>query len=613
MYIERVQIEEGFLDGLDVTFVPGLNVIIGARGTGKTSLIELIRFCLEVEGHTPETGRRSLEHALSVLGTGQVTVTLAGSPGKITVTRTAADSSRRTSGAFQPPIIFSQTEIESVGLQAGGRLRLLDSFLAATDRTEVEEAEVCAEIQSVSAEGETLRREIGELRTQLEALPSVDQQLQDLSVAEKQLGKTSTAAEEKKKVLDRVSTAIASTSVAATTVVRFRQALSRMRSSTSGATGTIATFDPWPSTAGKDPLVGARARIQEAQELLAAAVQELRQADEEAMAVAESMNQEKLVLEDRARRLRKEIESLEAGAGSVTRQGQQLRERKAQLDSLGAVLSLRQRALTALHDHQAAALDLLDAMREKRFNARAEAAARLNEILGPAIQIEVIRSGQFDAFAEAISNVLRGSGLRYADLSADLASKITPRELVEIADEDAFELLSELGGIAKDRAARVVAQLRETNLGSLATVLVDDWVNFQLLDGQDYKDISELSTGQRCSVILPLILRHNERILIVDQPEDHIDNAFITGTLIKALEARESSSQIIFSTHNANIPVLGAADRVVQLGSDGHRGFALTASELEDPAVVQAISTVMEGGAEAFKRRAEFYGQRTEE
>ena len=60
MRIERVQIEEGFLDGLDVSFTGGLNVVIGARGTGKTSLIELIRFCLGVRGYTSESTRRSL-------------------------------------------------------------------------------------------------------------------------------------------------------------------------------------------------------------------------------------------------------------------------------------------------------------------------------------------------------------------------------------------------------------------------------------------------------------------------------------------------------------------------------------------------------------------------
>ncbi len=70
---------------------------------------------------------------------------------------------------------------------------------------------------------------------------------------------------------------------------------------------------------------------------------------------------------------------------------------------------------------------------------------------------------------------------------------------------------------------------------------VDDYVTFSLMDGPDYKDIAELSTGQRCTVILPLVLRHMERLLIVDQPEDHIDNAFIAETLIKSILARPAN------------------------------------------------------------------------
>jgi hypothetical protein len=58
--------------------------------------------------------------------------------------------------------------------------------------------------------------------------------------------------------------------------------------------------------------------------------------------------------------------------------------------------------------------------------------------------------------------------------------------------------------------------------------------------------------------------------------------------------------------------VLGSADRVVQLGSDGKRGFPVLASDLNDPSVVDAITTVMEGGAEAFKRRASFYSKHAE-
>ena len=75
MHIERIQVEEGFLDGLDLELVPGLNVIIGARGTGKTSLIELIRFCLGVAPFTETAQMRASSTAKSVLGSGQLVVT----------------------------------------------------------------------------------------------------------------------------------------------------------------------------------------------------------------------------------------------------------------------------------------------------------------------------------------------------------------------------------------------------------------------------------------------------------------------------------------------------------------------------------------------------------
>jgi len=71
---------------------------------------------------------------------------------------------------------------------------------------------------------------------------------------------------------------------------------------------------------------------------------------------------------------------------------------------------------------------------------------------------------------------------------------------------------------------------------------------------------------------------------------------------------RPANGQLLFSTHNANIPVLGAADFVVQLGSDGRRGFPMASGGLADAQVVHAISSVMEGGAAAFQQRANFYG-----
>ena len=199
MHIERVQVEEGFLNGLDLALVPGLNVLIGTRGTGKTSLIELIRFCLDVKGYTAETGKRSRDHALSILGSGQVTLTLANGRERIVITRTADDAEPRSSGRFVKPIIFSQTEIESVGLQPGARLQLLDSFTGDRRKSDAAEAEAVSVIRSLTAEVEALRREIDDFSRRIADLPIIEQQVAELAPAEQQLAKVSSDAAEKKK------------------------------------------------------------------------------------------------------------------------------------------------------------------------------------------------------------------------------------------------------------------------------------------------------------------------------------------------------------------------------------------------------------------------------
>lgn len=608
MHIERIQIEEGFLNGFDVSPLLGLNVIIGARGTGKTSLIELIRFCLNVDGFTPETSRRSREHALSVLGSGQITLTLVDGDRRIVVSRSANEETPRMSGPFLPPIILSQTEIETVGLQPGGRLRLLDGFLGDQHAIATAEADAAATVRSTTAEAGAIRKDIEQLNSQLANLPSIDEQLAQLAPHEQQLAALSADAQVKTGQLNVLSGTISVKGVASAAVQRFQAAVASWRA-TLARVQAMAGDEGWPANAGGDPLGDARTRVARAHQYIAAALQELAVVETATGQIASGFESEKIGFEDQARALRRDIEGLQTGAGDIARRGQALRERKAQLESLRGVLATRIAAMQSAAARRSAALDALEATRTRRYDARAQAANRLNQVLGPRIRIAVMRGGQTDAFATALTEALRGSGLRYNDMVGTLAQRISPRELLEAVENDDYDLVATRGSLSLDRAAKAVLALKEADLGLIATVPVEDYVTFSLMDGADHKDIADLSTGQRCTVILPLVLRHVDRLLIVDQPEDHIDNAFIADTLIKAILARPANSQLIFSTHNANIPVLGNADFILQLGSDGRRGFPLVAAPLGSAKVVQAISSVMEGGAEAFRRRAAFYAQ----
>lgn len=610
MHIERIQVEEGFLGGLDVRPHPGLAVVIGARGTGKTSLIELIRFCLNVPGYTQETNKRSRDHALSVLGSGQITVTLTDGPRRIVVTRSAAEDAPRASGPFLPPIILSQTEIETVGLQAGGRLRLLDGFLGDQRAQTAAEAEAIAAARSLTAEAETLRADLALLAGQMAELPAIDAQLAQLAPQEQQLAALSADAQNRTGQLAVVSGTISLKGVAAAATERFAAGIARWRTALAAAQASAPSEEAWPPGGGGDPLGALRTRVAEAGRHLAHGISELAAVEVEARRLTGGLAAEKIAHEGEARQLRGQIETLQSGAGEIARRGQVLRERKAQLESLRIVHNVRGLALAGAIARRGIALDALEAVRTRRFQERAAAAKGLNRTLGPRIRIDVVRGGQTEAFGAAIAEALRGSGLKYADLVAALSRRMSPRELLEAVEADDYALVASCGATTQDRAAKAIIALKEADLGAIATVAVEDHVTFSLLDGSDLKDIAELSTGQRCTVVLPLVLRHTDRLLVVDQPEDHIDNAFIVDTLIKSVLARPADGQILFSTHNANIPVLGAADYVLQLGSDGRRGFPVVAAPLAEPAVVGAITTIMEGGAAAFESRARFYGAR---
>ena len=421
------------------------------------------------------------------------------------------------------------------------------------------------------------------------------------------MAKTSTAAKKKKDLLDGVSVKIADLAARVVSTERFHEGLMRWKTSLSSALAAEPVVESASASAGPDLLASCRASVEQAKAHMKEALRELGEAVGESEAVLRSAEEDKITVESQARELRQEVEALREGAGTIIRQGQQLRERRAQLESLKKILADGQKGLESPLAMRDVALESLDSIREERFKRRSSVAERLNEILGPQIRVRVSRAGQFHAFASAIANALRGSGLRYNELSTTLAQSVSPRELLEAVDSNDDDLIAEAAGITKARAGRVLSWLRECDLGVIGTAAVDDTVALELLDGRAYKGIHDLSTGQRCTVVLPLVLQHTGRVLLIDQPEDHIDNAFIADTLIISVLARSLDSQIIVTTHNANIPVLGNADRVIQLGSDGRRGFSLLASGLDDPEVVNAITTVMEGGAEAFRRRARFY------
>ena len=608
MLIERVQIEDGFLNGVDVLFKDGLNVLIGARGTGKTSLIELIRFALGASAFTEDAARRGHQQALSVLQGGQVTLVIRDGQERFVVTRGARDETPRCSRPIPPVTVLAQGEIEAVGAQPIGRLHLIDRFRLNKGEADQRLSSLVSVLRSLTAEIGGVRDELRAIREQIVGMQTVRRERADAVAQQQDLLKSIEATAKDRQELAELQSHAAMLGAQSAVYERSTTVLSSFRGELLRIAGGIATVEEWPNSAGEnDLLVVVRARIAEALGNLTTTIGIIDIAETEVRRLIEQNSAQRLATDDRARASRRALDELQAGAGALARQVEILTEREAQLSTLEELAGDRADRVAELQGRRFDVFKEIERVRAERLASRTQIANRLNGDLGPEIKTDVIESGTTNAYASVIAAELRGSGLHYNTLAPLLATLMSPLELVEAVESNGVQAIAEAVEINTERAINLIAHLQARNLSDIIAAPVDDAVGLSLLDGTEYKGSDILSIGQRCTVVLPVLLSGHGELLIIDQPEDHLDNAFITYTLVERLRERKPGDQFIMASHNANIPVLGGADCIVRLASDGRRGFVQHVGELDDPETVRAITSVMEGGVEAFERRAKFY------
>lgn len=602
VFIEKVQIEGGFLDGMSLELKKGLNTIIGARGTGKSTFIELIRYCLGIQGHTPESHSKSLAHAKSVLKDGQVFVTLSDGVNDYHYSRTAdGETIPPIPKDLLLPLIFSQTEVENIGLVSNGRLKLIDDFIGDTEIFELRELSSISQIESFSSEMIKLSSTIFDTEDKLLILPKLRSSLEDLLNEEKKLTAVSAQAHSKSQELNTLSDNYLKVTADIGQLKEYIEAQEEVKHS-------LLKISPCSIDLSdkSDDINEMYSLEKEAYDLVDLANSKL----DDVLIIANrklgTLHNLQSEITKSGQSLRAEVDSLQKGAGELSRKTQQLKEEISKLESIQKNNSDKKNRIAKLKVERDEALKTLEQTRSEKSQLREAVCRNLTDSLSPRIKVHLEEYSQLDEYQQVIINALKGSGIKYNDLAPLIAESIPPLLLLKITEDDDIDTFLSLLSVTKERASRVLNALK-SSINSIATVKLEDEVTFELLDGSETKDLSELSTGQRCTVILPVILEHRESSLIVDQPEDHIDNAFIVETLIASIRRRHGQGQTIVTTHNANVPVLGEAEEVIHLNSDGTRGYVMASGPLLETKIVDAISSVMEGGREAFKCRANFY------
>lgn len=624
--IRSMEVDGGFLDGLSLRFNDDLTALIGGRGAGKSAVLETLRYALDVAPYTDQTERLSLvRHALGSGGRVRLVLDRPGpSPQQYEVTRVLDQQPRVVDltggnqaidvapmdvfGVGTSPVILLQREIQAVARDDSFRRRLLDEIIG----DEARQADV------------RVRRTAEELRQNARSLEDVERKLARREEHEERLNRL--RAEISYFDQQGVSAKLERHSKLESDGARLtgaRQHAQQAAESLRDAGGAIveelaAAVDELRSADSEHAnlLVSAADQVSRAADKVSAdvglAVVQLQTVVEELERLHADWPQRVADLLDDLRRVQEELKMTSLNPQVYL---DAVRERTA-LEPIVQALSRqteeRSSLLTARRDVQRRLQD----ERRAAFQLRRQAADAVNGQLEGKLRMGVDYLGDTLDFRERLSAALKGSGVTKDALDALVGRSGTDgvelSRLVQqgqIAVADAFS-------ISAANAQRIVRWLTDdpARLRQIEVLAPEDTVSIALVVDEVARDLSLLSGGQKATALLLLLFAQGGRPLILDQPEDDLDNRFVYEDVVALIRLEKGVSdanrrrQIITATHNANIPVNGDAELVLSLADYSGRCVVRTRASIDDSTVREEIRTVLEGGEEAFRRRAEKYG-----
>ena len=294
-------------------------------------------------------------------------------------------------------------------------------------------------------------------------------------------------------------------------------------------------------------------------------------------------------------RLQKEIEGLRP-----------LRDRRSLLRRLQGEHLERRRTLLAEWED----------LKAEEFRLLVRAAKKVDRKLRDRVQVAVTAAGDREPLFQLLRNEVGG---RLSE-AIDILSNARDLSLPQFVDScrsgpHAVERMYSIPPAQARRLAEappdVLMRIEEVELPSTTAIRLNTAPSG---DPPVWQALDDLSTGQKATAVLLLLLLESDAPLIVDQPEDDLDNRFITEGVVPRMREEKRQRQFIFSTHNANIPVLGDAELILGLTAAGgaDRGQARIAPEhvgsIDTRSVRELVEELLEGGRDAFETRRLKYG-----
>ena len=653
-YVSALHVSNSkFLGPFDLYFNPQYSAIIGGRGTGKSSILDYLRWCLadvpswldaDEDGGGGARQRQLINSTLApvdalvetevmINGIAHV-VRRAAASGELSLKVGDAEFARTTEAAIQtllPIHAYSQKQLSSVAVKRDELLR----FITAPIRQELD-----AKDGRIAALRDELRENYGSLqrarglartiaRDEVRAQSLHDQaihireSLAGLSEEDQRFlteWPTVDAARETKEKADRVLRMTADeTSALVARVGELREILGPaplgLPGSLQDLVGSAVEASDLELNSLGDKIQSALDEFHVARESDGGSAGVLAKVDGKLTELTERYADVKA----RSSAHQEQLESLSAVEGGQRDLADVIAAQAEEREGLGSPQERHDElrdALVRSYDERA---DLLD-----------DQCRKVTDLSGAMLEVSVVRGKGFAQPEDRFRAMCSGSSIRaarYEALFAELAKETAPLETWELIlseleaiflTEDGVELTSEMTPNLSRLGFPLADQERLRR-----TITVESWLELALAPveevpvfeyqtkEQEYIPFEHASAGQQATALLKVLLAQSGMPLIIDQPEEDLDSQVVQDVVRWLWDAKEHR-QVLFASHNPNLVVNGDADLVVvcdyRRSGDESGGQLKLQGAIDVEDVRREITRVMEGGEAAFKLRKEKYG-----
>ena len=616
----------GFLRNLNISWSEDLNVIIGGRGTGKSAILESLRYAFAMAPYSDQSSCEGLvRRALGSDGKVEVILDRPIREGKIRqyrIVRAWGEEPRTFQVSPEKPLkatpselltpdggltVFGQREIYAVSGSQEHRLALLDELIG-------EQARKCADAVGKAMESLTTNsEEILDLQTKM---VKREEYLQRLKKIDHEIETRKNHPPEKPKEGND-----------------FRSLGDCLKNATNALRRASADCDQWRlnllailETTHRN-LMDLQDKqspiLQEAAKVLSVLEESLKVVLDDQTTLFEQAIQSLARLDmrcqDRLRASAEESNKVERDAKKDPpgqEQVSKLTEEKTSLSSLIAEFDGIEDRLRALRQERQELLQQLRDCRTMQNGLRKERADAIAESLNGRLDLRVEFKGEKENYKKNLSLLLNGS-----NISQDAIDRLALPEATDgLAAAEAVRAGSKevqtCFGLKPEMADRLIHWLNAdpSRLLDLEKLIPQDALRFKMKSDGQYRSLEHLSSARGAVEVLLLLLGLKSQILVIDQLEDYLDDQFVHEEILqilreqKGLKHQSPQHQVILVTNDATIPVIGDAELVISLEVRGDRAHIVGRASIDDRSMQELIKNLLQGGKEAFQKRAKRHG-----